>query len=204
MHIIVQAGGKGTRLEGLTRNKPKCLVPFDNLPLIFHLFERFRGAKFSIIADYKIDVLQKYLAIFAKNYNYKIIHAKGSGTASGIAEAIEDFDENESFLVIWCDLILSREFKLPQSVDLAGQNANFGAGNLGENLALNLSENRGFENDGENLALNLGENSALNLGKNLSEFKNSDKNSRENLVVNLDLDKNLLDLNLSEISAKIK
>ena len=31
--IIVQAGGKGTRLEGLTRNKPKCLVPVNNLPI---------------------------------------------------------------------------------------------------------------------------------------------------------------------------
>ena len=36
MKIIIQAGGKGTRLEQLTRNKPKCLVPVDNLPIIFH------------------------------------------------------------------------------------------------------------------------------------------------------------------------
>lgn len=26
-YIIVQAGGKGTRMETLTRNKPKALVP---------------------------------------------------------------------------------------------------------------------------------------------------------------------------------
>ena len=26
-YIIVQAGGKGTRLEHLTKNKPKALVP---------------------------------------------------------------------------------------------------------------------------------------------------------------------------------
>ena len=30
MHVIIQAGGKGTRLESLTRNRPKCLVPVDN------------------------------------------------------------------------------------------------------------------------------------------------------------------------------
>ena len=63
-HIIIQAGGKGTRLEGLTRNKPKCLVPYNNLPIIFHLFAKFKGAKFTIIADYKIEVLQKYLSMF--------------------------------------------------------------------------------------------------------------------------------------------
>lgn len=35
MHVIIQAGGKGTRLESLTRNRPKCLVPVDNRPMIF-------------------------------------------------------------------------------------------------------------------------------------------------------------------------
>lgn len=112
-HIIIQAGGKGTRLEGLTKNKPKCLVPYDNAPLIFHLFRKFPQAKFTIIADYKIEILQKYLAIFAKNYNYKILNAKGEGTISGLGEAIRDFDENEPFMVIWCDLILSHKFELP-------------------------------------------------------------------------------------------
>ena len=33
-HIIVQAGGKGTRLEHLTANKPKALVPVENLPML--------------------------------------------------------------------------------------------------------------------------------------------------------------------------
>lgn len=112
-HIIIQAGGKGTRLEGLTRNKPKCLVPYDNLPIIFHLFQKFSGATFTIIADYKIEVLQKYLAIFAKGVDYKILRAKSEGTIAGIAEAIKDFSEIEPFMIIWCDLILSKGFKLP-------------------------------------------------------------------------------------------
>ena len=37
-YIIVQAGGKGTRMGALTQNKPKALVPVNNLPMIFHLF----------------------------------------------------------------------------------------------------------------------------------------------------------------------
>lgn len=112
-NIIVQAGGKGTRLEGLTKNKPKCLVPYDNLPLIFHLFKKFPKAKFTIIADYKVEVLQKYLDIFARDYEWRILPANGSGTLSGIGEAVKEFSEDESFMVIWCDLILSSEFSLP-------------------------------------------------------------------------------------------
>ena len=34
-YIIVQAGGKGTRMEKLTRNKPKALVPVKNRPMLF-------------------------------------------------------------------------------------------------------------------------------------------------------------------------
>ena len=75
MKIIIQAGGKGTRLEGLTRNKPKCIVPVDNLPIIFYAFQKFPDAEFSIIADYKTDVLEKYLNAFASKYKYKVIKA---------------------------------------------------------------------------------------------------------------------------------
>lgn len=121
-NIIVQAGGKGTRLEGLTKNKPKCLVPYDNLPLIFHLFKKFPKAKFSIIADYKVEVLQKYLDIFAKAYEWRILPANGSGTLSGIGEAVKEFSEDESFMVIWCDLILSSEFSLPCGLSQSKQN----------------------------------------------------------------------------------
>ena len=40
-YIIVQAGGKGTRLKHLTQNKPKALVPVGNLPMLFYLFGRY-------------------------------------------------------------------------------------------------------------------------------------------------------------------
>ena len=82
--IIIQAGGKGTRLEGLTRNKPKCLVPVNNLPILFYAFKKFPKAEFTIIADYKTDVLEKYLESFGNEYNYKIIKTHKKGTASGI------------------------------------------------------------------------------------------------------------------------
>ena len=114
MKIIIQAGGKGTRLEGLTRNKPKCLVPVNNLPIIFYAFQKFSDAEFTIIADYKTDVLDKYLKAFASQYKFRIIKATKKGTVSGIKEAIADFPENESFMVMWCDLILADDFKIPE------------------------------------------------------------------------------------------
>lgn len=111
--IIIQAGGKGTRLEGLTRNKPKCLVPVNNLPIIFYAFQKFPYAEFSIIADYKTDVLEKYLNAFADKYNYRVIKANKKGTISGIKEVISLFTPEEPFMIMWCDLILSDNFEIP-------------------------------------------------------------------------------------------
>lgn len=111
-YIIVQAGGKGTRLKYLTNNKPKALVPIDNLPMIFHLFRKYPEKKFIIIADYKRDVLREYLSAFA-NVKYQVVDAVGKGTCAGLQKAIALIPPNNSFMLIWSDLILPADFKLP-------------------------------------------------------------------------------------------
>jgi hypothetical protein len=110
MKIIIQAGGKGTRLEYLTLNRPKCLVPVKNRPMIFHLFNKYPDLEFIIIGDCKYDVLEKYLKNFAK-VNYKLISATGTGNICGIKDALTYVKPDEKFLLIWSDLILSESFK---------------------------------------------------------------------------------------------
>ncbi len=105
-YIIVQAGGKGSRLETLTANKPKALVPVDNLPMIFHLFKKYPDAHFKIIADYQKETFKRYLKAFAK-VDYEVIEATKKGTCSGISECLEKLPEKTSFMLIWCDLVLS-------------------------------------------------------------------------------------------------
>lgn len=114
-YIIVQAGGKGTRMEALTENKPKALVPINNLPMIFHLFKKFPDKKFIIIGDYKYDVLEKYLREFA-DVDYQMVCGSGhTGTCSGIAEAVSYIPEHERFMLIWCDLVLPDEYEIPET-----------------------------------------------------------------------------------------
>lgn len=115
-HIIIQAGGKGTRLEGLTRNKPKCLVPIYNKPMIFHLFEKYRDSRFVIIGDYKYEVLEKYLTTFAKNIDYQMVKSVGNGNICGIKKSIELIPDNEAFMLIWSDLLLSSDFNSPPPI----------------------------------------------------------------------------------------
>ena len=113
-YIIVQAGGKGTRLQHLTKNKPKAIVPINNLPMIFHLFHKFPDKRFIIIADYKADVLEKYLQVFSP-VKYIVVNAGGNtGTCAGIGKAISYIPNNNAFMLIWSDLVLGEKFRLPE------------------------------------------------------------------------------------------
>jgi GTP:adenosylcobinamide-phosphate guanylyltransferase/thiamine kinase-like enzyme len=111
-YIIVQAGGKGTRLAHLTANKPKALVPVENLPMLFHLFKKFPDKRFIIIADYKKDVLREYLDCFA-DVKYQVVDAAESGTCGGVRQAASMIPDNQAFMLVWSDLILPGSFQIP-------------------------------------------------------------------------------------------
>lgn len=107
MKIIVQAGGKGSRMKSLTKNKPKALVPISNKPILFHLFEQADPEDgFIVIGDYKFDILDGYLTTFVKNRQVILIKSCGSGNACGIRDALNFVDPEEPVLLVWCDLIL--------------------------------------------------------------------------------------------------
>lgn len=118
-YIVVQAGGKGTRMKQLTYNKPKALVPVDNLPMIFHLFRKYPDKKFIVIGDYLYDVLDKYLRTFAE-VDYTLVNAGGrKGTCAGIRQALKQIPQRQAFMLIWSDLILPQEYEFP------GQKGNY-------------------------------------------------------------------------------
>lgn len=125
-YIIVQAGGKGTRLGHLTQNKPKALVPVENRPMLFHLFEDYPNSKFVVIGDYKFEVLERYLQAFAK-VEYSMVCASGhTGTCAGIFEALSHIPPKTPFLLIWSDLVLPEHFELPEAErDMVGLSQGF-------------------------------------------------------------------------------
>jgi len=114
-YIVVQAGGKGTRLEHLTANKPKALVPVENLPMLFHLFRKYPDKRYVIIADYKKEVLREYLESFAE-VEYQVVDASGGGTCGGVQQALNLLPESTPFMLIWSDLILPDDFSLPSQL----------------------------------------------------------------------------------------
>lgn len=104
--VIIQAGGRGSRLRHHTWNKPKCLVSVRGKPILYHAFEYFQGADFILIGDYLFDQLEKYLTMNPPAVNYKLVRAVGEGTASGIKEAICNLSPDNPVLLLWSDLIV--------------------------------------------------------------------------------------------------
>ena len=106
--IIVQAGGRGSRLRHYTWNKPKCLVSYEGKPVIFHLFDVFKNSNFHIIADYQVDKIKKYFKINTPKINYKIHRAKHKGTCAGIKDVLKNIDEKKKIIIIWSDLVIQK------------------------------------------------------------------------------------------------
>lgn len=115
LHVIVQAGGRGSRLRHHTWNKPKCLVSVRGKPLLYHLFERFPTATFHIIGDYSYDQLEKYLTVNPPGVEYTIEQTFEKGTASGIASALTKVPADAELLITWSDLIIGELPTIPKT-----------------------------------------------------------------------------------------
>jgi len=116
-YIIVQAGGRGSRLKQLTNNKPKAMVSVENLPIIFHLFRKYPNSKYVIICDYLKDVLDRYLDTFC-DVQYITVGTDGyKGTCSGISNALKLIPPDKKLMLIWSDLVLEKDFDMPDTGD---------------------------------------------------------------------------------------
>ena len=83
--VFIPTAGIGSRLEDLTRNYNKSLLPYQNKPLISHLIDKFSpSTEFVIALGHKGNLVKQYLKIcypqkkiqFVKIDNY---NKKGSG-----------------------------------------------------------------------------------------------------------------------------
>ena len=106
--IIVQAGGRGSRLRHYTWNKPKCLVSYEGKPVIFHLFNVFKNSNFHLIADYQVDKITKYFKINKPKVNYKIHTTKQKGTCAGIKDVLKTIEQKKKIIIIWSDLVIKK------------------------------------------------------------------------------------------------
>lgn len=110
--VVINAGGKGTRLEPYTKILPKPLIPVGELPIIEHIMQRFSEygcSKFSMIVNYKKEMMKAY---FGNEKQYDITwydEKKPLGTGGGLCYLKGKI--NETFFFTNCDNLLLSNYE---------------------------------------------------------------------------------------------
>ena len=77
MKAFLLAAGKGTRLQPLTYNIPKCLVPICGRPLIeywFDLFELYGINEILINTSHLADMVEEYIKNHSRGLKVKVVY----------------------------------------------------------------------------------------------------------------------------------
>ncbi|MDE6025336.1 MAG: NTP transferase domain-containing protein [Lachnospiraceae bacterium] len=106
--VVINAGGKGTRLEPYTKILPKPLIPVGEMPIIEHIMQNFMDydcEQFSIIVNYKKDLIKAYFADCDKKYDITWYDEdKPLGTGGGLCYLKGKIDT--TFFFTNCDNLL--------------------------------------------------------------------------------------------------
>ena len=111
--VVINAGGKGTRLDPFTRVLPKPLIPVGENPiieLIMREYQTYACDDFHIIVNYKKDLIKAY---FMDNENHYRIHWYDEklplGTGGGLSLLKGRLDK--TFFFINCDALLKANYE---------------------------------------------------------------------------------------------
>src|SRR5574344_2853729 len=112
---MIMAAGVGSRLDPLTQDVPKPLVPIANRLMMDILFERLLEISVKdVIANthYKADKIIERYKNNKMGINFNYVHEETlSGTAGGVKKCQYFFNEGEDFLVLSADGLSNADFK---------------------------------------------------------------------------------------------
>lgn len=114
--VIINAGGLGTRLLPLTKNKPKCLVKIHQraiLDIIISKFKKFGFCKINIIINhYGQKIVHHCKKIKDKKLYFNFFNEKQPlGTAGGLFFFRKNKDISKNFIFINSDIISGINYK---------------------------------------------------------------------------------------------
>ncbi len=110
--VVIMAGGRGERLDPITKILPKALVPLGEEPLIEKIMQNFYKQgfiNFTLILNYKKEMIKMYLR--ENNFPFNLRWVEESdylGTAGGLG--LLKGQLNETFIVCNCDTLIETNF----------------------------------------------------------------------------------------------
>ena len=106
--VVIMAGGKGTRLNPLTKILPKPLVPIKDKPIIEHIISRFARYginDFYFTIKYKMEIIKAYFNDTKSKSRIQYLEEKKPlGTAGGLKKLYGKI--KNSFFVTNCDVLI--------------------------------------------------------------------------------------------------
>ncbi|XME02211.1 sugar phosphate nucleotidyltransferase [Lachnospiraceae bacterium C1.1] len=111
--VVINAGGRGTRLDPFTRVLPKPLIPVGDLPIIEHIIREYQSYEcneFHIIVNYKKELMKAYFADNDNHYNISWYdEEKPLGTGGGLSLLRGKF--KDTFFFANCDALLTANYE---------------------------------------------------------------------------------------------
>ena len=110
--VVIMAGGKGTRLDPVTRILPKALIPIGEktiIEIIMDEYARHGMNHFHISVNYKGKMIKAYFEDNENGYHIEYIsESKPLGTIGALRYLAEEFDK--PFFVSNCDIIIKNDY----------------------------------------------------------------------------------------------
>ena len=111
--VVINAGGRGTRLDPYTRVLPKPLIPVGDLPIIELIMQEYQSYScndFHIIVNYKRDLMKAYFADNERHYDITWYdEEKPLGTGGGLSLLRGKF--SDTFFFANCDALLTANYE---------------------------------------------------------------------------------------------
>ena len=111
--VVINAGGRGTRLDPYTKVIPKPLIPVGELPIIELIMKEYQSYScndFHIIINYKKELIKAYFAENENKYNISWYNeTKPLGTGGGLSLLKGKFDS--TFFFANCDALLTANYE---------------------------------------------------------------------------------------------
>jgi NDP-sugar pyrophosphorylase family protein len=115
LKAMIMAAGVGSRLDPLTQDVPKPLVPIANRPVMDILFEMLLDISVKDVVANTHYKAEKIIDRYKNNkmgINFNYVHEKElSGTAGGVKKCQFFFDKGEDFLVLSADGLSNANLK---------------------------------------------------------------------------------------------
>ncbi len=111
--VVINAGGRGTRLDPFTRVLPKPLIPVGELPiieLIMQEYQSYQCDEFHIIVNYKKELMKAYFNDNENHYNINWYdETVPLGTGGGLS--LLKGKINDTFFFANCDALLTANYE---------------------------------------------------------------------------------------------